>query len=135
MKFTRLLLPLLFLSFTACSTAPHAASALKPNEQQLLGLWEDYTTDTICVEFFDNHTMKIHLAEEQGRNNDGKHYIEAKWSMDDKNHMTYSFEVGGESVSKSGQVSFENGELWMTWSSGNVTKNRRVKELPARFKW
>jgi len=130
----KLLIAVLVLSFTACSTAPNAGS-LKPNEKQMLGLWEEYSPGSNCVEFSADHTMKIYLTEEEGRQTAGSHYIEATWGMDEKNVLTLMIAMGEKSFNQSVPVVFEKGEMWMKEKGGGTTKHRHVTEVPARFKW
>ena len=128
---------LLLLLVTTLSFAPaaQAAEELKPNEKQMLGLWEEYAPGANCVEFFDDHTMKIYLTAEEGKDTGGDHFVLANWSMDEKNVMTLTIAMGEQSFKQSAQVVFENGEMWLKEQDGSTTKNRRIKAVPAKYKW
>jgi len=129
------LLALLLATSLSFAPAALAGDALKANEKQLLGLWEEYSPGSNCVEFFDNHTMKIYLTEEEGRDTGGEHYIEASWSMDEKNVMTLTVTAGDESFKQRAQVVFKKGEMLLKDEDGGTTKNRRIKKIPAKYKW
>jgi hypothetical protein len=134
MKTIKLLFTMLALTL---SFAPDALAVeeLKANEKQMLGLWEEYAPGSNCVEFFDNHTMKIYLTEEEGKDSGGDHFVQANWSLDEKNVMTLTIAMGEQSFKQSAQVVFENGEMWLKEQDGSTTKNRRIKAIPAKYKW
>lgn len=129
----KLLIAMLVLSFTACSTAP--SSALKPNEKQVLGIWEEYSPGSNCVEFYQDHTMKIYLTKQEGSSMGGRHYIEADWTLDEQNLLTLTIAMGDKSFKQSAHVIFEKGEFWMKERNGTITKNRPVKAVPAKYQW
>jgi len=134
-KTMRLLLALLVLSVTACSTAPNTAGSLKSNEKQVVGLWEEYSPGASCVQYFADHTMKIYATQAESRELGGSHSMDGNWSLGDDNAMEVVISLGGKSSKIRTQMIFEKGELWVKWDDGSINKLRRIKELPAKYNW
>jgi hypothetical protein len=113
--------------------APQAGSHTAV-EKRMVGIWEEYAPGVNVVQFYSDHTMKIYLTEEEGRDKD-MHFIVAKWRISGDMILTLDIEANGKEFSESTKVSFKDGEMWFIQEKGPITKQRKISEVPEKYKW
>jgi len=135
MKTIRLLL---FLVLSGAGFAPAAMSAepLTASEQQLVGIWEEYSPSSNVVQFYPDRSMRIYLTQEEGAQMK-LHWIEANWSVSPESMLTLNFSANGKSFSQSVKLVFEDKEMWLVDKEKNsTTKHHRITgEIPGKYRW
>jgi len=114
------------------SCASVVENSNEDKEPQLIGLWQEVKESSAIIHFQKDGTFKIYLRKGELA---GRRTIDGHWKIKN-NKMKVIIDPDGINAIDELSISFENDELYITDTYGDVIKHRRLNgEIPEEYNW